>query len=190
MDVKADPTYSGVEVGDYDGDGRADVAVLETDMDGDASFPTSTLSLYLGTGDGFAKDGTTQQFTTGYGPWMETGDFDGDESDELLILPEDDDNILTMTVADYDEGVTQPMNWGLFNPDARDARYTGIGVADFNGDGLDDVVNVDPARYSGRSVVAVALSDGEQFGESTEWGRWRARSLPQRTPQILGNTFP
>ena len=190
LEVRADTTYSGVEVGDYDGDGRADVAVLETDPDVEQSFPPSTLSLYLGTGDGFTKDGTTQQFTTGYGPWMETGDFDGDDIDELLILPEDDDNILTLTVADYDDGVTQPMNWGLFNPDARDARYTGIGVADFNGDGLDDVVNVDPARYSGKSVVTVSLSNGAQFEQGKTWGEWRARSLPDRTPQILGNTFP
>jgi serine/threonine protein kinase len=190
LDVRADPTFSSVEVGDYDGDGRADVALIETDPDSAEAFPPSTLSVHLGTGDGFRKDGTTQQFTTGYGPWMEVGDFDGDEDDELLILPEDDDNILTLTVADYDQGVTQPTNWGLFNPDARDARYTGIGVADFNGDGRDDVVNVDPARYSGQSVVAVALSDGEKFGESTEWGHWRARSLPSRSPQILGNTYP
>jgi len=190
LEVPADPTFSGVEVGDYDGDGRADVAVLETDPDVQQSFPPSTLTLYLGTGAGFTKDGTTQQFTTGYGPWMETGDFDGDDDDELLILPEDDDNILTMTVADYDDGVTQPMNWGLFNPDAQDARYTGVGVADLNGDGLDDVVNVDPARASGPSVVAAALSDGTQFDQATEWGRWPARSVPDRSPQLLGNTFP
>jgi hypothetical protein len=82
------------------------------------------------------------------------------------------------------------MNWGLFNPESRDARYTGVGVADFNGDGLDDVVNVDPARFTGKSVVAVALSDGARFAAAAEWGRWSARSLPRHTPQILGNTFP
>jgi hypothetical protein len=164
--------------------------MLETDPDAEQSFPPSTLSLYLGTGDGFTKDGTTQQFTTGYGPWMETGDFDGDDADELLILPEDDTNIRTLTVADYDDGVTQPMNWGLFNPDARDVRYTGVGVADFNGDGLDDVVNVNAAHASGKSVVTVALSDGAQFEQATEWGRWPVSGVRDRTPQILGNTFP
>ena len=190
LEVDADPTFASVEVGDYDADGRADIALLETDPDTDTAFPESTLSLYLGTADGFTEDGTTQQFSTGYGPWMETGDFDGDGSDELLILPEDENNVLTMTVADYDEGVTQPMNWGLFNPEARDARYTGVGVADLNGDGRDDVVNVDPARFAGKSIVMVALSTGEQFEQASEWARWSGRSLPSRTPQLLGNTFP
>ena len=190
LEVSADPTYTSIEVGDYDGDGRADIAVLRTDPDTESAFPPSTLALYLGSDEGFSRDGTTQQFTTGYGPWMETGDFDGDGSDELLILPEDEDNVLTLTVADYDGGLTQPMNWGLFNPESRDARYTGVGVADFNGDGLDDVVNVDPARFSGKSVVAVALSDGARFAAAAEWGRWPAHSLPRHTPQIVGNTFP
>ena len=190
LEVDADPTYTSVEVGDYDGDDRADIALLETDPDVQDVYPESTLSLYLGGAEGFTEDGTTQQFSTGYGPWMETGDFDGDGSDELLVLPEDENNVLTMTVADYDEGVTQPMNWGLFNPEARDARYTGVGVADLNGDGLDDVVNVDPARFAGKSIVMVALSTGEKFEQPTEWARWSGRSLPSRTPQILGNTFP
>ncbi|HET9419623.1 MAG TPA: protein kinase [Nocardioides sp.] len=190
LEVRADTTYTSVEVGDYDGDDRADIALLETDPDVQDIYPESTLSLYLGNADGFTEDGTTQQFSTGYGPWMETGDFDGDGSDELLILPEDENNVLTMTVADYDGGVTQPMNWGLFNPEARDARYTGIGVTDLNGDGRDDVVNVDPARFNGKSIVMVALSTGEGFEQAAEWARWSGRSLPSRTPQLLGNTFP
>jgi hypothetical protein len=164
--------------------------MLETDPDVQEIYPETTLSIYLGSGDGFTEDGTTQTFSTGYGPWMETGDFDGDGSDELLILPEDENNVLTMTVADYNDGVRQPTNWGLFNPEARDARYTGIGVTDLNGDGRDDVVNVDPARFNGKSIVMVALSTGRAFEQAAEWARWSGRSLPSRTPQLLGNTFP
>ena len=178
-------------MGDYDGDGRADIALLETNPDTDTAFPESTLSLYLGTAEGFTEDGTTQQFSTGYGPWMETGDFDGDGPERLADpaggreqRADHDRGRLPRGRHAADElGPVQPAGAGR-------ALHRRLGVADLNGDGRDDVVNVDPARFAGKSIVMVALSTGDQFEQASERACWSGRSLPSRTPSFLGNTFP
>ncbi|TDI45459.1 MAG: VCBS repeat-containing protein, partial [Acidobacteria bacterium] len=113
-----------VAVGDFDGDGHADLAVAN-------SF-SRDISVLLGRGDGtFAPH---MRFAAGMAPWAITlGDFDGDSHLDLAVANSRSDDV----------SVLRGNGDGTFAPQMRFAAGDlpqSIAVGDFAGDGQVDLV--------------------------------------------------
>jgi serine/threonine protein kinase len=183
---------SEVEVGDFDGDGLADVAVLTTSDDPDRNYHyTSTLEVHLGQASGgFASDGETRTFPSAIGNAFVSGDFDGDEDIELgLVL--DRDSFMQIGVLDHGEsGMKRPKGWGLL-PMVADSFYdSDVTVGDYDGDGLDDILAIGPSATPKVSELLVALSTGKRFDNATTWATWRFDLVDTYGTEALGETFP
>ena len=148
--LPADRTYSETFTGDFDGDGRTDVAAVDAD----------TGEVVVGLFDGEAL--TTSVFGTfdpsaDYSDFV-AGDFDGDGVEDVAAR----------SLADGFWTVGFSDGSGL-DPDTRWARWTtardwlGVIVGDFNGDGRDDISGrvdaPDPAGNGGG--IYVSFSDGD-----------------------------
>jgi uncharacterized protein (DUF2141 family) len=126
------PRYSAV--GDFNGDGKLDLAVSGNDR---FSCPTAgcTVEILIGNGDGTFQPPTSA--FPGYGP-VATADLNGDGKLDLVLQS-------SPTVAQIYLGnglgtFSNASNYVLSIPnDFTFPGLTGIGVADFNGDGKPDV---------------------------------------------------
>ncbi|WP_425551891.1 FG-GAP-like repeat-containing protein [Fodinicola feengrottensis] len=148
-------------VGDFNGDGRADIATFTRG----ASYGPGQVYVALSTGSSF--EGTSQLWDSNFGYGSEppaVGDFNGDGMDDI---------------ATFSQGTTGDVYVALSNG----ARFLGNGgdnlwngwfapagetpaVGDFNGDGRDDIVTFTQANPA---LVYVGLSDGTQFGAGAIW---------------------
>jgi hypothetical protein len=115
---------SAIAVGDFNGDGKLDLAVTNT--------VSNTVTILLGNGDGTFTAGPTLA-TGSYPTAVAVGDFNGDGKLDLAIA-NDDDNTVTILLGNGD-GTFKPSSQlsatGL-NPDS-------IVVGDLNGDGYADL---------------------------------------------------
>ncbi|MBI2885553.1 MAG: VCBS repeat-containing protein [Candidatus Omnitrophica bacterium] len=132
-------------LGDWDGDGRTDVATYQA---GSWRFARST-------GSSFQPDALPALSFGGGTPFV--GDFNGDGASDLATY-----NVGAWSVALSSGSVFSPassfaLTWGSGNHEP----LTG----DFNGDGLTDIGLAN--RSSGQ--ISVALSNGSQFVESANW---------------------
>ena len=76
-------------VGDFNGDGVADLAVVNTD------FPSGTVSVLLGNGDGNFQ--TESKFVVGRGPFsVAVGDFNGDGLPDLAVANDDSSDVTVL----------------------------------------------------------------------------------------------
>ncbi|HEX6342086.1 DUF2961 domain-containing protein [Umezawaea sp.] len=134
-------------VGDFDGDGRDDIATFTR---GDAA----DVFVALSTGRGFA--GTAVKWHDHFAVGAErpaVGDVDGDGRDDVVTFT---GGAAYASLSDGTRFVQDAWRWH----DALPARST---VGDVNGDGRADAVSfVDGA-------VTAALSNGTSFGTSTRW---------------------
>src|SRR5712691_3967337 len=124
----------GIAVGDFDGDGRADLAISDA--------ATDEVVIEPGRGDAtFAPD---RRYAVGSGPGqLVVGDFNGDGKQDLAVVDED----LPGSVDHGEISILLGLGDGSFAPQTRLAVGNGprgITVGDFNGDGRQDlaVVNV------------------------------------------------
>ena len=189
VDIK-DPSpsshdYWGLQLaaGDFDGDGKADLAVGSS---------TSTLYVYKG---GFTKSGTPGGRTTvkppiisgtnddPYGPMSLTaGDVNGDGRTDLIV-----DGYETQTDYGWNTNYWVPGTASGLSAASAKALRPGIitGIGDINGDGYGDIV-------SGAGWDADTLEDGTAIPYSSDGGRvnitYGSSSGPAGTTAVSQNT--
>lgn len=136
-----------VAVGDFNGDGKLDLAVANYDP---AVLANNTVSVLLGNGDG--TFGSPVSYVTGLGALsVSVGDFNGDGKLDLAVANErngDFSVLLGNGDGTFQTPVSYTTVYGL--PQM-------VAVADFNGDGKLDLATAD----SGSNFVSVLLGNGD-----------------------------
>jgi acetyl esterase/lipase len=142
---------------DFDHDGRQDLAVTTVDS---SPFVRGTLSILLGNGDGTFRSG--QSLTTvGRGlTSMVFHDFDGDGNQDLAVTGQFTDTVSILLG-------TGDGTFRLDNNYQVGGQPQSIAVADFNGDGVADLVTV--SLYASASVLT---GNGDGTFQTTQdfWG--------------------
>jgi hypothetical protein len=134
------PSCAGLAVGDFNGDGVPDLAIVEY-----AGFGTGALGIYLGNGDGTFRKGTS--YVLGPGSiWLAVADFNGDGHLDVAVTNNGSDehgtNGSVMVLFGKGDGTfgkptTYRLSGGPF----------AIAAADLNGDGRPDIaVTTDEAE--------------------------------------------
>ena len=135
-----------VAVGDFNGDGKPDLAVATSN--GNNASSTVSVSILLGNGDGTFQ--ASRNFTAGAGGGgsLVVGDFNGDGKVDLAVLAR---NGVSVLLGNGDGTFQAPRNFATgFTPDA-------LAVGDFNGDGKPDLVTAN----SSSNNVSVLLGNGD-----------------------------
>ena len=147
--VGSDP--SSVVVGDFNGDGRADLAVADA---GDNSF-----SVLIGNGDGTFQAAVTYPVGGVFPLSIGIGDFNGDAKADLVVANNNPTSFSPGNVSVFlgnGDGTFRPVTLytvGL-NP-------TFVAVGDFNGDGTADLVVTNGNNLSSNGSVSVLLGNGD-----------------------------
>ena len=140
--VGSRPAY--VAVGDFDGDGKPDLAVVNS---GD-----NTVSVLRGRGDGTFAPAIT--YTVGVSPeYVVARDVNGDGKPDLVVA-NSGDNTVSVLLGRGDGTFASPVSY------AAGANPQFLATADFNGDGMPDlaVANFGP---TGGHTVSVLLNRGD-----------------------------
>jgi hypothetical protein len=133
-----------IVVGDFNGDGKSDVAVLSQRRMAGVPY---TVSVGLGNGDGTFTP-ASNPFAIGIPAAIATGDFNGDGKLDLVVADNESD-LVEVLLGNGDGTFTQSIN------PLSIALATGIAVADFNGDGKPDVA------ITSNGNVGVWLGNGD-----------------------------
>ncbi|NCR19475.1 MAG: hypothetical protein GPJ22_20640, partial [Microcystis aeruginosa LL13-03] len=139
-----------VTVGDFNGDGKSDLAVANRDG--------NNVSVLLGTGTG--SFGPATNFTVGNSPASVTvGDFNGDGKSDLAVANNSSNNV----------SVLLGTGTGSFGPATNFTVGSGplsVTVGDFNGDGKSDLAVAN--RYGNNVSVLLGTGTGS-FGTATNF---------------------
>jgi hypothetical protein len=141
----AGPTPRSVAVGEFDGDGRLDLAV--------ANYGSNTVSVLLGNGDGTFQ--AARSFATGSGPnSVAAGDFNGDGLLDLAVANNGhygQNSTVSVLLSNGDGSFQAARNFNAGTAPSSAA------VADFNGDGIPDLAVANQASDN----VSVLLGNGD-----------------------------
>ncbi|KRB77137.1 hypothetical protein ASE01_10340 [Nocardioides sp. Root190] len=143
--------------GDFTGDDRADLALVETDR----------VRVAASTGSGFAAAQDWAQVSLPRDFKVTAGDFDGDDVDDLAMLTGAGTGAISIEVAlSTGSDFTSPEPWaGLDGWTFEDMR---VGAADVDGDGRSDFVEMGRPS-SGGIDVRVFRSVGDTFEGNQLW---------------------
>ncbi len=131
----------GVAVGDFNGDGFADLAVTNQ--------PDNTISVLLGNGDGTFQP--QQKYQVGAEPtFLTVADFNGDGIPDLAVTNLSDDTVGVLL--GKGDGTFQPQQTFPVGPGP-----VGVAVGDFNGDGIADLAVANGTA----GTVSVLLGTGD-----------------------------
>jgi len=134
-----------VAVGDFTGDGKADLAVVNASDD--------TVSILLGNGNGTFSAATGSPIAVGTQPAdVAVGDFTGNGKLDLAVT-NFNDNTVSVLLGNGDGTFTPAPG----SPIAVGTSPYGVAVADFNGDGKPDLAICN----SGSNSVSVLLGNGD-----------------------------
>ncbi|MEO9322669.1 serine/threonine-protein kinase [Nocardioides sp. C4-1] len=146
------------EVGDVDGDQRADIAVVHVVGD-EGLARRQDLTIWRGTGTGVRR-GPQRSFPGEILTDILAADVDGDDDVEVLAATPRDGTTIVEVLDVRDGAITKPRVAGAIG-DTGDYG-SDIGVSDVDGDGRDDLVS--PVQTGRRQVrIIVAVSDGEKL---------------------------
>ena len=151
-----------VAMGDFDGDGKPDLAV--------ANGGSNDVSVLLGNGDGTFKPAKNYEAGLGGGPlWVAVGDFNLDGNLDLVVANSSSDSV----------GVLLGNGDGTFRPSvtfpAGGTAPQSVAVGDFNGDGKPDLAVA--SYYSNNVTVLLGKGDGT-FGPATVVQTFAADASP------------
>ncbi|MGQ9490606.1 MAG: FG-GAP repeat domain-containing protein [Anaerolineae bacterium] len=151
-------------VGDFDGDGKEDVAVLYRDTR--SGIEQGDVLVARSLGDRFdTPQKWSDMFCTG-SQVCKVGDFNGDGKDDLIAFnPQTSGNVLV--ALSTGTSFNAPTTWHAFFCLGNEV----CDVGDFNGDHRDDIVLFKRNAYTGDAIgdVVVALSTGFGFGLASKW---------------------
>jgi hypothetical protein len=182
LTYSTDPFSSGplsgqIAVGDFNGDGKLDLAVSNNCL---GYCPTnSTISILLGNGDGTFQAPIT---TPANNPWnMAVGDFNGDGKLDLVVTSYDAGGTIPLLGPDVPISVYLGNGDGTFQAGATyDVSAFSIVAGDFNGDGKLDLVYL--TGQAGGSEQLVFL---EGDGDGTFQTPGVSQSVPTTNPSQL-----
>jgi hypothetical protein len=137
----ASVSYSVVAVGDFNGDGKLDLAVVDYD--------TGVVCILLGNGDGTFRPQV--QYAAGTFPRaVAVGDFNGDGKLDLVVANSGGNNV-SVLLGNGDGTFKAAVNYSTGSSPGS------VAVADFNGDGKLDLA----VANSGSNNVSVLLGNGD-----------------------------
>jgi hypothetical protein len=157
-------TYSDVQLGDFNSDGRADVIGRNS-----AGYWVVGLSNGSGTAPGltFSSFGAVSTFVDWHD--AQTGDFNGDGRSDIMARASSGTWVVGLSNGtSFDFSV-----WGGWSTIV---DWDGVQIGDFNGDGMADVVG-----HSSSGRIVIGLSDGAKFNFSI----WANVSTIVTWPQIV-----
>jgi uncharacterized protein (TIGR03437 family) len=158
--VGVDPAF--VAVGDFNGDGRPDLAV-SNQADG-------TVSVLLGNGSGGFTTAPGSPITVGEAPVsLAVGDFNGDGHPDLAIANEESSTVTVLLGNGFGEFFAAPDSPFTVGADPR-----WLAIADFNGDGHPDLATANVED----NTVTVLLGNGSGGFTAATGSPFAAGSVP------------
>jgi hypothetical protein len=155
--------------GDFNGDGRDDIACFVRDTKTDAG--RGDVYVALSTGSGFASSQKWHEYFCIGNEIPAVGDFNGDGRDDIVTFVRN-----TKSGNDSADVYVALSTGSAFGAGVKWHDYFCIGyeipaVGDFNGDGKDDIVTFvrDTKTGTERGDVWVAVSTGLAFGAGAKW---------------------
>jgi sugar lactone lactonase YvrE len=141
-----------IAVGDFNGDGIPDLAVVNV-CNGNDSCSIGTVSIFLGNGDGTFTQAAGSPVTVGIQPVAAAvGDFNGDGIPDLAVVNSQNGNV-TILLGNGKGGFAPAANSSVTV-----GNYpTSVAVADFNGDGIQDLA----VANQGSSSISILLGKGD-----------------------------
>ena len=149
---------NGVSVGDFNGDGHADLAGGNSRGDG-------TVSILLGNGTGHFT--TEPPITVGNHPRLvAVGDFNGDGHADLAVANSGDGtvNILLGTAGGFTQPAGSPITVG--------ASPRSVTIGDFNGDGVADLAVADSGPSNNTVTILLGNGSGGFTSPQSRRSRW------------------
>ncbi len=155
------------EVGDFNGDGAADIALFKKSLynDGQAGDVLVSLSNRV---NGFIGVGKWQDVFCIENQICGVGDFNGDRRDDLILFAQNAPNMVGQVVVAESTGGSfnsSPKVWNSFFCPLGET----CGVGDFDGDGRDDILAMAGGNPANFGDVYVALSGGANFVPGQKW---------------------
>ena len=178
---------SAAEVGDVDGDGRADVVVSTVRERPEYTY-RSTIEVFRSDGSRFVSDEKPRSFASGLAPDLLTADVDGDGDREVLVVDRyASEGVVPIRLLDYAATRLGPAEVsGLVSEGTLD-----LTVSDVTGDGRDDVVQIYRTdAKSARVTLEVVAATESGFAEPESWGTWRLGTSDQSYASLVGSSFP
>jgi hypothetical protein len=152
------PNTGGVAVGDFNGDGKLDIAISQSG----AGSAVGTIQVYLGNGNGTfqAPRSTPTYADSSVQPGqMLIGDFNGDGKLDLLVTQNNQEGFEAASPQVFFGNGDGTFTAG--STTCGDGDYGNVGVAgDLNGDGLLDYIWMSGAEGSISPVVCLGTGDG------------------------------
>lgn len=139
--------FSVVVVGDFNGDGKTDLAA--------SNFTGGTVSVFLGNGDGTFRSQVVYEVGA-YPTSMVVADFNGDGNADLAVASQNDQNVSVFLGRGDGTFQLPELNYGVA------LYFASLAVGDINGDGALDIV----AANQGNLGLSILLGDGNGAFES------------------------
>jgi hypothetical protein len=171
-------------VGDFNGDGKADIAtVLRNTGSGDA---LGDVYVSLSTGSSFGPSHKWHDFFCINNEIPLVGDFNGDGKDDLVSFGRGDSGDVYVALSNGSSFQGQGVKWHNYFSINNEIPMVG----DFNGDGKSDIASFAHETKSGdgKGDVYVALSTGSSFGAGQKWHDFFC--IKDEVPTIQAALFP
>ncbi len=165
---------SKITSGDYNGDGKDDLAMLY----GYKAERDVRAFVFLSDSDKFVN--SASWFQAGRNNWdwegskLVTGDFDGDGKDDLLVLYgyQTERDVIAFVLKSDGNKFKSPKSWFQAGRNNWDWAGSKLSVGDYNGDGKDDLAILYGYQVERDVIAFVFTSDGSKLNSPQNW--WQA----------------
>ncbi len=141
-------SVTGISVGDFNGDGRVDIAAIMADS---SDHGTNSFGIYYGNGNGtFAAGASLSVGGVTSNSTFTVGDYNNDGIDDIVV-----NNAVggfISTLIGKNSGISRQSEF-RYSTDAS----TGVAAGDFNGDGILDIA----VNYQSTNTLSIGLGNGD-----------------------------